>query len=207
MKKKCSKCKDPKDPSEFYKDSRNKDGLQSACIVCHKEVLADWRSRNKDKVKKYNKDKRQRKKEGIVKKHRFQKIATLYSEMAKESGVRNELTKEQLDTVAAHWHSRCVYCGEISETFDHLSPITGTGPNILYNVVPACEGCALKKNETDLFFWAFIAGKKIGPILTWAARDTELIKELNRIRERSCAHSFQSEMRIALKAAISNPQK
>lgn len=33
----CSKCKNSKQFSEFKKDTRNKDGLQSACTSCHKD--------------------------------------------------------------------------------------------------------------------------------------------------------------------------
>jgi len=172
-------------------------------------VLAKWRSKNRDKVRQYNRDKRKRKKEGIVKRHRFHQYAIIFSELAKVAGTPSTVTAQLLDKVAAYWHSRCAYCGEITEEFDHILPVTKAhqGHNVIHNIVPACANCAEKKNETDIFFHATITGHKIGPILTWAAKDPDVIKKLNRLRESSYNHSFQSEMRVALKAAMSNLQK
>jgi len=44
----CSKCKLPKNLSEFTKDSRSKDGLYSQCKLCRKH----FREANKDRISK-----------------------------------------------------------------------------------------------------------------------------------------------------------
>ena len=48
----CSRCRQIKDASEFYKNRRNKDGLQYICKDCYKQYYKD----NKDKFKKYRKN-------------------------------------------------------------------------------------------------------------------------------------------------------
>ena len=53
--KKCSKCKETKQESEFYTDKRSKDGLRSQCKECHKGyeqtrarvVMKRWRDNPK----------------------------------------------------------------------------------------------------------------------------------------------------------------
>jgi len=50
--KKCYKCKEAKDPSEFYKNKTTKDGLRIPCKVCVKIYQED----NKDKIKAYKKE-------------------------------------------------------------------------------------------------------------------------------------------------------
>lgn len=60
-KKQCRKCLEIKDRSQFYRKSKNKDGLQGDCKECHKKYLLKnkknvlnalykWRNKNKDKV-------------------------------------------------------------------------------------------------------------------------------------------------------------
>lgn len=38
----CNKCKQNKDDADFHKQSRNKDGLQSVCKSCRKELDRLW---------------------------------------------------------------------------------------------------------------------------------------------------------------------
>lgn len=55
MKKKCKKCGVVKDPSEYTKDRRLRDGLYSTCKKCHYEKYSsEWRKKNTDKVRDYH---------------------------------------------------------------------------------------------------------------------------------------------------------
>jgi len=45
--KKCTKCEEPKKSSEFRKDKRHKDGLQSQCKICQKKAHKEWRKNNR----------------------------------------------------------------------------------------------------------------------------------------------------------------
>ena len=49
--KKCSKCGRKKQPSEFYKEKRNRDGLTSACKTCHGLQIKEYASKNAEKVR------------------------------------------------------------------------------------------------------------------------------------------------------------
>lgn len=91
--KKCSKCKIEKETSEFNKKSRNRDGLQSQCKDCYKEV----HKKHYEKRTQYYKDK-------------AAKTNILYR-------IRN--LEYTLNYLAKH---RCVDCGEVDPTileFDH----------------------------------------------------------------------------------------
>tara|TARA_R110002167_G_scaffold71719_2_gene202249 strand:- start:34 stop:438 length:405 start_codon:yes stop_codon:yes gene_type:complete len=52
--KKCSKCKEEKEFSEFYKDKRSPDNLGYTCKVCSKTKNAQYYIDNKTKFKVYN---------------------------------------------------------------------------------------------------------------------------------------------------------
>lgn len=63
--KKCSKCGESKERSEFHRSSVHKDGLKPSCKVCRNaankrhrennpEYFQKWRDENKDRVKEYN---------------------------------------------------------------------------------------------------------------------------------------------------------
>ena len=51
--KKCSKCKQQKNASEFNKNKQHKDGLRSYCRACDREFQKEYYKRNSDKRKKY----------------------------------------------------------------------------------------------------------------------------------------------------------
>jgi len=47
----CSKCKDKKHISEFYKNKDGKNGLHSLCRICHGQNHKKWKSKHKNKNK------------------------------------------------------------------------------------------------------------------------------------------------------------
>ena len=48
----CSKCREPKDLSEYYKSKKNKtDGLQNYCKVCSKNGRNDWTKGNPEAIR------------------------------------------------------------------------------------------------------------------------------------------------------------
>jgi len=49
----CTKCKEEKPITEFYKDSRSKDMLQLRCKVCCKSIYRDTKDRMKDRRNRY----------------------------------------------------------------------------------------------------------------------------------------------------------
>lgn len=53
-----------------------------------------------------------------------------------------------------HGHSvKCVYCGQLATTMDHIVPVSKGGSNDLSNLVPACSGCNASKGAKSLAEW------------------------------------------------------
>lgn len=48
--KRCGKCKEIKSVDQFDRNRRRKDGLQTRCRACMKEINGDWYAQNKDKA-------------------------------------------------------------------------------------------------------------------------------------------------------------
>ena len=52
----CTKCKTEKALSEFRKSQGYRNGICAFCKQCEKEGIADWRKRNSEKYKNYQKE-------------------------------------------------------------------------------------------------------------------------------------------------------
>ena len=52
-----------------------------------------------------------------------------------------------------HTGERCIYCGYISESIDHVIPRSQGGLSITENCVPACLSCNGKKSDNEAFDW------------------------------------------------------
>jgi 5-methylcytosine-specific restriction endonuclease McrA len=56
---------------------------------------------------------------------------------------------------------RCIYCGERSESIDHVHPQSRGGLSVTENCVPACLPCNGDKGDANAFEWyrrqAFVA--------------------------------------------------
>ena len=91
--KKCSKCKEWKDESEFYKSNQAKDGIKSECKQCAKQ----YREEHKEEKAKYQKQYRQEHKEQIAKyrekhKEKIKQCEKQYRQEHKEE--RKEYSKQ-----------------------------------------------------------------------------------------------------------------
>lgn len=47
----------------------------------------------------------------------------------------------------------CVYCGDNSNTMDHVIPRIRGGPESMHNVVKSCQKCNSSKGDMDLVDW------------------------------------------------------
>ena len=69
-------------------------------------------------------------------------------------GVRDERRK---------FEGKCIYCGVVATSVDHLIPRLVGGPDSADNLVAACRRCNSSKGARDLFDWA--ARKRFFPLL------------------------------------------
>lgn len=78
--------------------------------------------------------------------------------------------------------SRCLYCGEASESIDHVHPLSRGGQSITENCVPACLGCNGRKGDSDAFVWyrtqPFYDPRRAMALRAWTDGDLRLALRL-----------------------------
>jgi hypothetical protein len=76
----------------------------------------------------------------------------------------------------------CIYCGQRSESIDHVLPKSQGGPSVTENCVPACLACNGHKSDCDAFFWyrqqSFYDPRRAMAIRAWTEGDLRLALKL-----------------------------
>lgn len=76
----------------------------------------------------------------------------------------------------------CIYCGQRSESIDHVQPKCQGGPSVTENCVPACLACNGHKSDCDAFFWYrqqnFYDPRRAMAIRAWTEGDLRLALKL-----------------------------
>ena len=76
----------------------------------------------------------------------------------------------------------CIYCGNNSESIDHVLPCSKGGLSITENCVPACLSCNGKKSDKDVFDWyrkqRFYDPRRSMAIKAWIDGDIRLALKL-----------------------------
>ena len=93
----CTKCAEPKVSSEFYRDSRRSNGLQSQCKACYKVYWDRYRKENREKLADWQRDYR-----------RNSPRRTKDTELRSTYGI----TLEDYHRLATHQGFVCGICGE-----------------------------------------------------------------------------------------------
>ncbi|WP_216904291.1 HNH endonuclease [Synechococcus sp. CCY 9618] len=77
---------------------------------------------------------------------------------------------------------RCLYCGEASESIDHVHPLSRGGLSVTENCVPACLGCNGRKGDSDAFIWyrsqPFYDPRRAMALRAWTDGDLRLALRL-----------------------------
>ncbi|WP_094554887.1 HNH endonuclease [Synechococcus sp. 1G10] len=77
---------------------------------------------------------------------------------------------------------RCIYCGNRSESIDHLQPRCRGGLSVTENCVPACLACNGHKSDADAFDWyrrqRFYDPRRAMAIRAWMEGDLRLAVRL-----------------------------
>ena len=98
MTKICSKCKEKKELSEFYKDKYHKDGLHSNCKVCSEKMSKKWRENNPEKVKKCHDEWR---------KNNFEKVKKCHDEWRKNNPEKVKESKRRDYKKNLEYYKQC----------------------------------------------------------------------------------------------------
>ena len=79
-------------------------------------------------------------------------------------------------------HKTCIYCGQPSESIDHLLPQSRGGLSVTENCVPACLACNGRKSDADAFEWyrrqRFYDPRRAMAIRAWMDGDLRLATRL-----------------------------
>ena len=76
----------------------------------------------------------------------------------------------------------CIYCGQASESIDHIQPLSQGGLSITENCVPACLACNGDKSDAEAFAWYrrqyFYDPRRAMAIRAWVDGDLRLALRL-----------------------------
>jgi hypothetical protein len=76
----------------------------------------------------------------------------------------------------------CLYCGQPSESIDHVHPLSRGGLSVTENCVPACLACNGHKGDADAFDWyrrqSFYDPRRAMALRAWTEGDLRLALRL-----------------------------
>jgi hypothetical protein len=76
----------------------------------------------------------------------------------------------------------CLYCGNPSESIDHVHPLSRGGLSVTENCVPACLACNGSKGDADAFSWyrqqSFYDPRRAMALKAWTDGDQPLALRL-----------------------------
>ena len=77
---------------------------------------------------------------------------------------------------------KCIYCGNTSESIDHVIPCSKGGLSVTDNCVPACLSCNGSKSDSEVFFWyrqqTFYDPRRAMALRAWRDGDIRLAVRL-----------------------------
>ena len=76
----------------------------------------------------------------------------------------------------------CLYCGQPSQSIDHVHPLSRGGQSVTENCVPACLSCNGNKGDADVFAWyrsqPFYDPRRAMALRAWTEGDLRLAQRL-----------------------------
>jgi hypothetical protein len=77
---------------------------------------------------------------------------------------------------------RCLYCGDPSQSIDHVRPQSLGGASVTENCVPACLNCNGSKGDSEVFYWyrrqSFYDPRRAMALKAWTEGDLRLAQRL-----------------------------
>lgn len=156
----CTKCKKEKEPIEFYKDSRKKDGLRCWCKVCqlddnkkresqYNETRRKYREEHKEESRENKREYYRENKKQILESNRqwrqtFKGRLLSYKRSAEQRDINWLLTESEFESF---WKKPCSYCGDEIETIG-IDRVDSKKSYEINNCKSCCTDC--NKMKLDL---------------------------------------------------------
>jgi 5-methylcytosine-specific restriction endonuclease McrA len=158
----CSKCREVKPISDFYKDKHSSCGTKSCCKACAAEG-----ARKSSKKHYYRNVEEERKRsrnyqaEHVEERRAFlrewrrahvdKSRAHSRTRYARKSGAEGKVTDEEWKALKEFYKFTCLRCKRkepgIRLEPDHVVPLSKGGPNIIKNIQPLCRSCNSYKHD------------------------------------------------------------
>jgi len=170
--KQCFMCSETKSITEFHKRSKNRDGHEGRCKACEKgkssiyqksekykqyRMSEEYKKKEREQSKKYNSDPKN--KDTIRLNSRVQNYKR--RERIKQDG--GHITAKELRDLKSMSSGRCYWCDKKIKKddlhYDHYTPLSKGGRNIIDNIVIACSYCNLSKKNKMPEEFAFSHGR------------------------------------------------
>jgi len=166
--KRCSKCKEVKPVSEFYKDRSRPDGYMYSCKACRKVRYAEYREEHREEIAAQRKEYDAAYNKEYYKEHRDERAAydKEHEQTAEGKEVRRKANSKRralklgaavgaVNEAAIYERDKaCVYCGSKEDlTIDHVVALNDGGSHKQDNLVVACRSCNSRKSDTPLEEW------------------------------------------------------
>jgi 5-methylcytosine-specific restriction endonuclease McrA len=171
--KKCNKCEEWKDLSDFTKSKVTKDGLRHYCRECESIRWKLWYQANKEKRSQYNReylpanrDKRQAYNKTYRAKNPGKSTETSrtwrennpekskakwHKRQAQKLGNGGSYTGAEWKALCDHYGNKCLACRESKPlTVDHVVPVSKGGSNDISNIQPLCRSCNTSKLDKTI---------------------------------------------------------
>jgi 5-methylcytosine-specific restriction endonuclease McrA len=170
----CSKCKEVKNLSEYYKDKQRKDGFRHDCKSCNNAKNVAYRNANAEKVratkKAYAEKTKERRREVMLAWQRANKDKVRLAGQqwnARNPGASSERSRRRrtklngntIFAVSKNFINNlksmpCAYCGTKGFIeIDHVVPISRGGTHSEGNLLPSCITCNRSKGDRTITEW------------------------------------------------------
>ncbi|MGA9378993.1 MAG: HNH endonuclease [Phormidium sp.] len=170
----CTKCKKWRHIGDFVKDKSRHDGRKCVCINCdskRKMPGPPLRERKSKMIEGFAWCRGCKKwlpspeiRAGVCKIHAASEARQRYANDEKYRAERRQHSHARKRNVEPIPHvgqeflmeifdSKCAYCLQAANSWDHIVPISKGGRTTPGNIVPACNKCNSSKNNQDVFEW------------------------------------------------------
>ena len=168
--KRCTKCGRILPLIGFNKDSQGKLKRKSYCRKCSNQYGKEYREKNKDKRREYDKKYRMSPRGQVVtfNKHHKRKL--------RKENQGSGITKEQWVEMMEFFDWKCAY-SELTldknknRTIDHIIPLSKNGDHEIWNLVPMCSNYNFQKQDKDMLEWyqeqEFYSEERLMKIIEW----------------------------------------